>query len=113
VIARGEIWWADLGDARGSEPGAVRPVVIVQCDELNASRLRTAIVVVMTSNLRRAEALGNVLCPARATKLPKDSVVNATQLATLDQSSLLEHVGALPAALLAKVDDGLRLVLGL
>jgi mRNA interferase MazF len=113
VIRRGEIWWADLGEIRGSAPGEVHPVVVVQCDELNASRLRTAVVVVMTSNLARAEAPGNVYCPARDTKLPRDIVINVTQLATLDRASLLDHVGSLPARLLARVDDGLRLALGL
>jgi mRNA interferase MazF len=113
VIRRGEIWWADLAEPRGSEPGFRRPVVVVQSDDLNASRLRTAVVAVLTSNLARAQAAGNVLCPARATGLDRDSVANVSQLATVDKSDLAERVGALPPRLVSALDAGLRLALDL
>jgi len=113
VVRRGEVWWADLGEPAGSEPGYRHPVVVVQEDELNRSRLATTVVALLTSNLRRAEASGNVLCPARATGLPKDSVVNVSQLATVDKAALVERVGALPPRLMRRVDDGLRLALAL
>jgi mRNA interferase MazF len=113
VIRRGEIWWADLAEPRGSGPGFRRPVVVVQSDELNASRLRTTVVAVLTSNLARAQAAGNVLCPARATGLDRDSVANVSQLATVDKSDLAERVGALPPRLLSALDAGLRLALDL
>jgi mRNA interferase MazF len=113
VVRRGEVWWADLGEPAGSEPGYRHPVVVVQEDELNRSRLATTVVALLTSNLRRAEAAGNVLCSARLTGLPKESVVNVSQLATVDKSALVERVGALPPRLMRQVDDGLRLALGL
>ena len=113
VALRGELWWADLGEPVGSEPGYRHPVVVVQEDELNRSRLSTTVVALLTSNLRRAEAAGNVLCPARTTGLSKDSVVNVSQLATVDKAALIERVGALPAGLMRRVDDGLRLALAL
>jgi mRNA interferase MazF len=113
VIRRGEIWWADLAAPRGSEPGFRRPVVVVQSDDLNATRLRTTVVAVLTSNLARAAAAGNVLCPARATGLDRDSVANVSQLATVDKSDLAERVGALPPRLLSALDAGLRLALDL
>lgn len=113
VALRGEVWWADLGEPVGSEPGYRHPVVVVQEDELNRSRLSTTVVALLTSNLRRADAAGNVLCPARLTGLPKDSVVNVSQLATVDKAALIERVGTLPPRLLRRLDDGLRLVLAL
>ena len=85
VVARGEVWWADLDDPRGSEPGFRRPVVIVQADAFNRSRLRTILGVILTSNTRLLDAPGNVLLPATSTGLPKDSVANVTQIVTLDE----------------------------
>ena len=111
-MTRGEIWWADLPDPRGSEPGFRRPVLIIQANPFNLSRIQTVIVAVLSSNLRLAEAPGNLLLPARATKLPRDSVVNVSQLITLDRAFLTEPVGTLPGSLQAEVDVGLRLVLG-
>jgi mRNA interferase MazF len=113
VIRRGEIWWADLAEPRGSEPGFRRPVVVVQSDDLNASRLSTTVVAVLTSNLARAQAAGNVLCPARATGLAKDSVANVSQLVTIDKADLAERAGALPPRLLSALEAGLRLALDL
>ncbi len=113
MIDRGEVWWADLGGPRGSAPTRRRPVVIIQHDSFNASRLRTVVVAAMTSNLRLAAMPGNVLVPAATTGLPQDSVVNVTQMATLDRSDLLERVGALDPWLIGVVDDGIRRVLDL
>ena len=111
VVARGELWWADLADPRGSAPGLRRPVVVVQSDAFNRSRIQTVIVAAVTSNLRLAEAPGNVPLPKRQSRLPKDSVVNVSQLLTLDRSLLAERVGRLPARCLSTIDAGLRLVL--
>lgn len=113
VIQRGEIWWADLDDPAGSEPGYRRPVLIVQADGFNRSRLQTTIAVVLTSNLRLIDAPGNVLVPKRNSGLPKDSVANVSQLVTLDHDFLTERAGKLPARLLAAIDAGLKLVLAL
>jgi mRNA interferase MazF len=112
-LARGDIWWADLPEPRGSEPGYRRPLLIVQNDAFNRSRLRTAIAVVLTSNVRLVEAPGNVLVPAKASGLPRDSVANVSQVITVDRTTLTERVGRLPASLLDQVADGLRLALSL
>ena len=112
-IQRGEIWWADLAAPRRSEPGYRRPVLVVQADSFNRSRIQTAIVAVITGNLELADAPGNVLLPVGSTGLPRDSVVNVSQLLTLDRSFLTEHAGTLPPRLQGSVDEGLRLVLEL
>jgi mRNA interferase MazF len=112
-VTRGEIWWADLPDPRGSEPGFRRPVLVIQSNSFNRSRIQTVIVAVISSNLRLADAPGNLLLPASATGLPRDSVVNVSQVLTLDRSFLTEEVGKLPSRLLTEVDTGLRLVLEL
>jgi mRNA interferase MazF len=113
VIQRAEVWWADLGEPRGSEPGYRRPVLVVQNDAFNRSRLPTTLVVSLTSNLRLVEAPGNVLVPAKASGLPKDSVANVTQLLTLDEDFLTERAGKLSPRLMAQVDAGLKPVLAL
>jgi mRNA interferase MazF len=113
VIERGEVWWADLDEPAGSEPGYRRPVLVVQADAFNRSRLQTTIAVVLTSNLRLVAAPGNVLVPKAASGLPKDSVANVSQVVTLDRDFLAERTGKLPARLLAAVDAGLKLVLDL
>ncbi len=110
---RGEIWWADLGEPTDSEPGYRRPVLIVQEDHFNQSNLATVIVLSLTSNLRYQDFPGNVFLPHGQSSLGKDSVVNITQLATIDKSWLVEFVADLPASIMAQVDGGLRLVLGL
>jgi mRNA interferase MazF len=113
VIARGSICWADLGLPRCSAPALRRPVLIVSDDRFNASRLRTVTVVVLTTNQRLAALPGNVTIPAELSGLPEESVANVTQIATVDRAALDDvTVGALPAWLLTKVDDGLRLALG-
>lgn len=112
MIAQGEVWWADLGEPAGSEPAYRRPVVVVQGDAFNASSLRTVVCVALTSNLRWAEAPGNVLLPARSTGLPKPSVANVSQLVTLDRAALTERVGRLSASNLGLVLAGIDVVLG-
>lgn len=112
-MERGEIWWAELPDPTASEPGFRRPVVIVQSNAFNRSRIRTIIAVVLTSNLRLAEAPGNVLIAASDSGLPKDSVANVSQVITVDRTSLTERCGRLPGHLIRSIDEGLRLVLSL
>jgi mRNA interferase MazF len=113
VVERGEVWWADLDEPVGSEPGYRRPVLIVQADAFNRSRLQTTIAVALTSNLRLIDAPGNVLVPKTASGLPKDSVANVAQVVTLDRNFLAERTGKLPVRLRAAVDAGLKLVLDL
>jgi mRNA interferase MazF len=112
VIAQGEVWWADLGDPAGSEPGYRRPVVVVQGDAFNASSLQTVVCVVLTSNTRWAEAPGNVLLAARGTGLSKTSVANVSQLVTLDRAALTERAGRLSPSHLELVLAGIDIVLG-
>jgi mRNA interferase MazF len=112
-MERGEIWWAELPDPTASEPGFRRPVVVVQSNAFNRSRIRTVIAVVLTSNLRLAEAPGNVLVPSSDSGLPKDSIANVSQVVTVDRAFLTERCGRLPAHLIRSVDEGLRLVLSL
>lgn len=96
MIAQGEVWWADLPAPTGSESRFRRPVVVVQGDSFNRSALRTVVCVVLTSNLKWADAPGNVLLAPRATGLPRDSVANVSQVITLDKTSLTERAGRLP-----------------
>ncbi len=112
-MRRGEIWWASLPVPRGSEPGFRRPVVVVQSDAFNRSRIRTVVAAVISSNMRLADAPGNVVLSHRESRLPRDSVINASGVITLDRSYLTERVGKLSAKLIAAIDDGLRLVLSL
>ena len=110
---RGEVWWADLAEPRGSEPGKRRPVVIVQEDALTRSKLATVMVVPITSNLRRAAAPGNVTLARSHTRLRVESVALVCQVLTLDKRYFTERVAALPKATLARIDEGLKLVLAL
>jgi len=112
-VLRGEIWWADLPEPRGSEPGYRRPVLVVQADSFNLSRIQTAVVAAISTNVELADAPGNVLLPARSAGLPRDSVVNVSQILTLDRSFLTEHAGTLSPRLQRSVDEGLRAVLQL
>jgi mRNA interferase MazF len=113
VIERGNIYWADLGAPAGSRPAKRRPVLVVQADAYNSSRLATVLSVVITSSTALAAMPGNVFLPADATGLPRDSVVNVTALVTLNKSELSDPVGRLPQNLAEEVDRGLRRVLGL
>jgi mRNA interferase MazF len=108
---RGEIWWAALPHPTGSEPGYRRPVLIIQDDSFTISRINTVIVAVLTSNLALAAAPGNILLPSKSTGLPKDSVLNVSQLLTLDKSMLTERAGGLGTEQQERVDESLRLIL--
>ena len=112
-MLRGEIWWAALPRPAGSEPDYRRPVIVIQSNDFNRSRIDTVVVVVITSNTRLAHAPGNVFLPRSMTGLPKDSVANVSQVTTIDKSLLTERVGVLTPDLLEQVEGGLRLVLSL
>lgn len=112
VISQGEIWWADLGEPAGSAPGLRRPVVVVQGDSFNMSRISTVVCVPLTSNLRWANAPGNVELASAVTGLPKDSVANVSQVLTVDRAMLTECVSKLPDGKLGLVLSGIDVVLG-
>lgn len=113
VARRGEIWWASVPEPAGSGPGFRRSFLIVSANAFNESRISTVIAAVITSNLRLAAAPGNVQIPVRGSGLSKPSVVNVSQLITIDKAVLSERVGRLNPRLLATVDEGLRLALSL
>ena len=113
MIRRAEVYWAELGPLSGSRPAKRRPVLIIQSDPYNASRLATVLAAVITSNTALAAMPGNAFLPAAATSLPRDSVVNVTALVTVNKSDLAGRAGQVPAALMHEVDRGLRRVLGL
>jgi mRNA interferase MazF len=112
-MQRGEIWWACLPQPAGSAPGFRRPVLIVQADSFTRSKINTVVIAVITSNTALAVAPGNVLIKPRSSRLPKDSVVNVSQLFTADKASLTEKVGSLDRHTMEQVDIGLRMVLSL
>lgn len=113
VVRRGEIWWADLDEPRGSEPGHRRPVLIVQADAFNRSRIRTVLVVVLTSTMTLLDAPGNVLLAVAESGLPRDSVANVSQVVTLDRAFLSKRQGRASPDTMEQIDRGLRLVLDL
>jgi mRNA interferase MazF len=112
VISQGDVWWADIPPPGGSGPGFRRPVVVVQGDSFNRSRIATAVCVPLTSNMKWAAAPGNVLLVARSTGLPKDSVANVSQVIALDKAVLAERAGKLPKQKLALVLAGIDVILG-
>lgn len=112
-MQRGEVWWASLPEPSGSEPGYRRPCLVISANSFNVSRISTVIAAVITSNLRLAEAPGNVRLPTRGTGLSKPSVLNVSQIITVDKSFLTERIGRVPPNLMASVDVGLRLALSL
>ena len=112
VIRQAEVWWADLGEPSGSAPGFRRPVLVVQSDALNLSRIGTVVCVPLTSNLKWAAAPGNVALPAAVTGLDRDSVANVSQVTAIDRSQLTGHVGAITRRQLDLVLAGLDVVLG-
>jgi len=112
VVSQGEVWWADLGEPQGSEPGFRRPVVIVQRDALNQSRIRTTVCVPLTSNLKWAHAPGNVELSPQLTGLLKASVANVSQVITIDRDVLAERVGKIPQAKIQLILSGIDVVLG-
>ncbi len=113
MIGRGDIWWANLPEPAGSGPGYRRPVLVLQSDAFNQSRISTVVVLVVTKNIQLAKAPGNVLITPRLSGLDTDSVVNVSQIITLDKSLLTEYVSSLTEAKMAKVEAGVRLVLGI
>lgn len=113
VVERGEIWWADLPDPIGSSPGFPRPVLIVQSDEFNRSKIGTVVITAITTNLNLARASGNVLLTPKQSGLSKESVVNVSQLLTINKRLLNDYIGILSAKKMEQVENGLRLVLAL
>jgi mRNA interferase MazF len=111
VVGQGEVWWADLAEPRGSEPGFKRPVVVIQGDALNRSRIGTILCVVLTGNVRWTDAPGNVLLSAKATGLANDSVANVSQIVTLDRDAFLERMGKIVRAKLELIFSGIDIVL--
>jgi mRNA interferase MazF len=112
-MERGEVWWVSLPEPIDSEPGYRRPMVVVQADSFNRSRIQTVVAVVVTTNTNLASAPGNVLLPRRDTGLPRESVANVSQLLTINKAALTERAGVLSSALLRRIEAGLRLVLDL
>jgi mRNA interferase MazF len=112
-VVRGDIWWADLPDPVASDPGGSRPVLVVQANAFNRSRIATILVVVITTNERLAPLPGNVAIPPRGTGLKKPSVVNVSQVITADRTFLRERIGSVSSETMTSVESGLKLVLGL
>jgi mRNA interferase MazF len=113
VTKRGDIWWAALPEPTGSGPGYPRPVLIVQSDRFNVSAINTVVIAIITRNTKLADSEGNVLITATQSNLPHDSVVNVSQLFTIDESTLSEFVTTLSGKKMSQIDNGLRKVLGL
>ena len=111
VVRQGDVWWADLPAPAGSGPGFRRPVLVVQGDPLNRSRLATVVCVPLTSNLKWQDAPGNVLLGQRASGLPKDSVANVSQIIAVDRAFFTDQVGRIPSRLLAQVVEGIDVIL--
>ena len=111
VIRQGDIYWVDLGEPTGSEPGFRHPHVVVQNDVFNRSRIQTAVVCALTTNLRRAEAPGNVLLKPEEAGLPKQSVANVSRIFTVDKRQLGEKIGTLDALRVREILEGIQLVL--
>ena len=112
-MKRGEIWWTNLGAPSGSEPGFRRPAVIVSANEFNRTTINTLIVVFLTTNAARARDHGNLWLTPRQTGLPQPSTLNITQISTVDRRVMACRVGRLPDNVMARIDDGLRLAMGL
>ncbi len=112
VIGQAEVWWADLGKPIGSAPGLRRPVVVVQCDALNSSRIGTVVCIPLTSNLKWARAPGNVLLSSRATGLPRDSVANVSLVVALGKLQLIERAGKISPRHLELIFAGIDIILG-
>ena len=112
-MQRGEIWWSSLATPGGSSPGFRRPILVIQSNEFNRSRISTVVAAVITSNLALANAPGNVRIPARASGLKRASIINVSQIITVDKSFLAARVSTLRADYMREVDDGLRLIFGI
>lgn len=112
MIAQGEIWWADLVEPIGSAPGYRRPVLVVQCDAMNASRIGTVVCVPLTGNLKWGDAPGNLVLPARITGLPKDAVANVSLIVALDKQQLTERMRKIPRRQFDLIVAGIDVILG-
>ena len=112
-MRRGEVWWASLRVPKGSEPGYRRPVLIVQANEFTDSRIETVIATILSTNLQLAAAPGNQLVRKKESKLSRDSVINVSQLVTVNKSALTECVSSLSARRMAAIDEGLKLAIGI
>ena len=112
-MIRGELWWADLGMPFGSEPGYIRPVLIIQNDFINKSKINTTIVVPLTTNLLLADAPGNVFVMKSASKLKKDSVILVSQIEVIDRCRLIEKITKMDRAIIEKTENGIMLILGI
>ncbi len=113
VVLRGQVWWGDLGEPRGSTPGYRRPVLVVQSDVANSSRIPTTLILVISSNLSLRSAPGNVLLASGESGLEKDSVINVSQFVTVNKTDLLDLVGFVPPEVMLQVDLGLKHILSL
>jgi len=113
VIKRGEIWWANLPTPIASEPGYRRPILVIQSNNFNRSKIATVIGIVISSNIMLANAPGNIFLPQKVSGLSKDSVVNVSQIITVDKTFLTEYVAVLPQKYIAQIEEGIRLVLSL
>jgi mRNA interferase MazF len=111
VINQGDVFWVDLEEPRGSEPGYRHPHVVVQNNLFNRSKIGTVVVCALTSNLKRANAPGNVLLEKREANLPKQSVVNVSQIFTVDRIQVGEYIGTLSSKRLQEILDGIKLVI--
>lgn len=111
VINQGDIYWVDLDEPSGSEPGYKYPHVVIQNNLFNRSQIRTVVVLPLTSNLRRADAPGNILLKKGEANLPKQSVVNVSQVFTVDKSQLDEYIGTVSSKRVREILDGVRLVI--
>jgi mRNA interferase MazF len=112
-VARGDIWWADLPDPVASDPGGTRPVLIVQANTFNRSRISTVLAVIITTNERMADAPGSVRLSSRETGLMEQSIVNISQIVTADRTFLRQRIGRVRTETMVRVESGLRLILGL
>ncbi|NEP84755.1 MAG: type II toxin-antitoxin system PemK/MazF family toxin [Okeania sp. SIO3B3] len=112
-MRRGEVWWADLSEPRGSEPGYIRPVLIIQDNHYNDSRLATVITIGLTSNLKYSQIPSNIQLPKSESGLPKDSIINLAHLSTINKDELTERVSAVPQLILDQVEHGLAIMLGM
>ncbi len=112
ALRRGDLWWADLGEPHGSEPGFRRPVLVIQDDGFNQSKLATVVVLALTSNSRYGQLPGNVSLAATVSGLDRDSIINVSQITTIDKSWLDSWVSRLPNEVMAEVEYGLALILG-
>jgi mRNA interferase MazF len=112
-IRRGDIWQADLGEPRGSQPGYTRPVLVMQDNRFNDSNIATVVVIALTSNMAHAQYPGNVVLPKADSGLDRDSIINVTQIVTVDKAQLTQFLGSTPQLICDQVEYGMALILGM